>query len=148
MVGKARQREGILVRRADNMFEEFPDAHDTCMLPPAQSSCHLGQWCLVAVVSISTGIHGDDPACDSFHQRGHLPQRSVAMPRGQRPWDLSRLVAFAPALIMCSGRVVPYPDRTAFFGITSGWPILRQLAEDMDRSERVNDSALYPTGEN
>jgi hypothetical protein len=40
--GKARQWEGILVRRADNMFEEFPDAHDTCMLPPAQSSCHLG----------------------------------------------------------------------------------------------------------
>jgi hypothetical protein len=28
MVGKARQREGILVRRADNMFEEFPDAHE------------------------------------------------------------------------------------------------------------------------
>ena len=52
----------------------------------------------------------DDPAYDAFHQRGHLSQRSVAMPRGQRPWDLSGLVAFAPALICVPGgrhRLVP-----------------------------------------
>ena len=83
--------------------EEFPDAHDTCMLPSTQSSCHLGQWCLVGVVSISTGIHGDDPVCDALHQRGHLPERGAAMPRGHCPWDLSGFFAFAPTVIFVPG---------------------------------------------
>ena len=79
--------------------QEVPDAPDTCTLSPGQSDCHPGEWRLVEVVSISTGIHGDYLESNVLPQWGHLSERSLAMPSRQCDRNRSGLVAVASTLI-------------------------------------------------